>query len=728
MKKYNFVKGLLTSLMAFALCLAAFGVAAKADETPAKSTKIDATYDATNDTVRAGSNAYVYVVKAATGNKLKAGTAANGQLANGKISIADLGIKSTKKDVFLYVCNKEVEVEETVAANLTIKGNSIKVVGTIDYTQADVANSVNVISAYYKDKKTKKNVDIEDARLYWSADQEKWYLANGATTAGGRKVNNVEVADGFRGADLKAMLEAGGTIYIKQAGVSGASGTAEFGSVAAKVKVAKQAKAPKTKYDYKKDTLAIKNGYDFALAQKSGSTYTVAEGAWFTIAPFDKNAKTKTAADSIVATTNFAPVDKKDDNAFKLASENGNELSYTSYKFKNITLDDIIAKIGAGANGDFSLAVRKSATYKKSASAVTYIDFEDQTAAPLVLTSSKVLGQFDVVTSTEDFNKKGLVIGEGNVVNFTDTTTGYDDSFKLITTGDGVTVDANPASYEFTVVKTADYTTIDWTSVKWKKLDAAKTKFTGKLKFKYDTSAKKKNEVTLKAMSVEDNFTAAAGSVDDAETEILVRRAGVKGDTPVRPSGVLKLYVAKNGKKYTLYTSDDVGAAATKYTVSFYTLQKNAQDAYGWTEDESIAAVTGWGDAGQTESVTFPTIDGAVFYLYNGSAVGEKLTPTEGKYTVTVAASVKVAVDKPVKVTYDLNKSEGLTTSAVAPAVAITDKGVITPSTASLTGTMNEVACEVKGWYLDKACTKAVSNATIFVEDTTIYAKWGAQD
>ncbi|MBQ3911969.1 MAG: hypothetical protein II694_03215, partial [Lachnospiraceae bacterium] len=160
MKKFNFSKGLVIGLLTLALCLTCFGVAkvSAEDAAPAKSAAVDAQYDAVNDEVTAGSNAYVYVLKAASGNKLKAGQAATGQMASNKISIADLGIKSTAKDVFLYVCDKEVEVEETVSANLTIKGNANKVVGVIDYTQADKLDtdvqvgSVKVLSAYYVDK------------------------------------------------------------------------------------------------------------------------------------------------------------------------------------------------------------------------------------------------------------------------------------------------------------------------------------------------------------------------------------------------------------------------------------------------------------------------------------------------------------------------------------------------------------------------------------------------
>ena len=97
MKKFNFSKGLVIGLLTMALCLTCFAAAkvSAEDAAPTKSAAVAAEYDAANDEVTAGSNAYVYVVKAASGNVLKAGTSATGQMAIFKFSIADVGIKST---------------------------------------------------------------------------------------------------------------------------------------------------------------------------------------------------------------------------------------------------------------------------------------------------------------------------------------------------------------------------------------------------------------------------------------------------------------------------------------------------------------------------------------------------------------------------------------------------------------------------------------------------------
>jgi hypothetical protein len=219
-------------------------------------------------------------------------------------------------------------------------------------------------------------------------------------------------------------------------------------------------------------------------------------------------------------------------------------------------------------------------------------------------------------------------------------------------------------------------------------------------------------------------------------TLILIRRAGVKGKTVAATtlgSEEAVLYVIENGESYELYSRDDIGDAADPYKVEFYTLQKNNTGVYNWAKDASIEAVSGWSNADE-EAIAFPAITGAKFYAYDGSAVGVEYTAgAAGKYTITVAAEIKVAVDKPVTVTYDLNKPENVTSTAVAPEAATTEKGKITPAAVtSLTGTVTVTVdgeettqnWKVTGWYLDKECETAVTDETLYGEATTIYAKW----
>lgn len=701
MKKFNLVKGLVISLMAFALAFAAFGaVSASAEEatpTPvAKPEAVAATYNNGANTITVtAKDAVVYVLKTDKGAEIKKGAKSVASLTKDQpTSLEDLKIKGTTKDVYLYICDKEFEAADKVDANLVIKAQAAKKVTVkIDYTKADDANATGVISIVATDKDKKV---INNATCVWSAEINGTYAAS----------------DTFKGANLAEKLAAGGEIFVKMVGNDS---PAQFASKAVKVKIAKQAKAPKAKYDQKKDTIALKNGFDFGLATKVNEKYTVT--TWYTILPANKEATKKTAVESIVATTTYVPCDKKED-AYKANT--------TQYKFKALPLDTIAEQIGA--EGEFTLAVRKSATAKKPASDVTYITFAAQTAAPIVFTADKVASKYNVATA-EEFEKKGFVIGTVANYNGTNGTTGFWNSFAIGEKGEGA--DENPAAYEYLVVKQSDITgnKIDWTTASWSKLDPAKTKITSKLKAKYSDVDGKKSDAKLAAINKPEGFNPATPAIPENATILLVRRAGVKGAAPVRPSAYETLYVIKDGKSFILYSRTAVGAEADEYTIEFYTLQKK-DGAYNWAKDEKIEALKGWTTAdADTVAVEFPEIDGAKFYAYDAeTGAGAEITATQKKYTVGLDA--KVAVDISVKVTYDLNTPEGITTTASAPTAADTVKGKITPAAVtSLVGT-KEVEegdpenWKVTGWYIDKECKIAVTADTVYAEAATIYAKW----
>jgi hypothetical protein len=689
MKHFKLLKGMLACLLSLALVVTCFTVGAKAEEaaTPTKSTAVVATYDAATDSVTAGSNAYVYVLKAASGNKIKAGTAAKAQLEKGAVKISDLGIKGSKSDVFLYVCDKEIEVEETVSANLTIKGNASKVVGVVDYTQADDPGSANVLSAYYVDKASKKKVTIASTSLYWSADQEKWYLANSLTQSDRKNSKGETIADGFLGNDLAGMLEAGGTIYIKQVGTSGASGTAQFGSAVTKLKIAKQAKAPKVKVDVSKDTIAIKNGFDFALAVKNAETKEYEVVNWFTILPVLKTATVSSEGESIVGgvigtgndvkQTAYKPLDKKDTNAGKVVKNEGDDNYYyssTKYKFKalsndklfEIIMNDLEIESASELNQlDYKIAVRKSATEKKPASAYTLVDIKLQAEAPIVYTESNVKGQF-LVASADEFTKKGIALGEiAAFAGYTGTgaetaiaTSGFDSTFKITEASDSIKERDEGSTFEYAVVSTVDYfatgdAAIDWTTVKWKKLDTSKLKITEKLSGKYKTVKGTKKTASLKDTASSEikqtgeeavTETDAYGRTvikDDAikagtKSLLLIRRQGEKSEVK-RASEEIILYVAKENKKYNLYSTVSNGAMADKYTVAIF---KYDSAKGGFYRDESIEAITGWSQKANT-GIKLGALTGAEYWQMSEtvSESGEGILG-EAKY---IAATAKIA-------------------------------------------------------------------------------------
>jgi hypothetical protein len=649
MKHFKFKKGILACLLSLALAFSCFStVGIKAEEAATTATapsEVAATYDWAENVIKAGSNAYVYVLKAEKGNTIKAGTAANGQMASNKISLADLKVTKINKDAYFYVCDKEFETEgKSINANLVIKATSVKkAAGAIDYTKADVDNSTDVLSATATDTSGKK---IENPVVYWSTEANgTFYAVNATTNTANRKYadGTTPAIDGFDGRTLKEMLEAGGVVYIKIAGESGGSGTAQFASKVIKVKVAKQAKAPKVKVDVKKDTFSIKNGMDFALFTKNNNEYTLVDG-WKTVLPQLKDAATKELDASIVSTSNYKPVDKKNDSAKKAADDNG-KVSYTSLKIKNLSYKTLVKELSAQSaeTTEYYIGVRTSATSKKPASAVTYFKYAEKTEAPIVYTESCVSGQYLVASGT-DFDKKGILLKDIANYNGVNGTSGYDDSFALATTA-GSGADTNAASYEFAVVNQADLEIIDWSTVGWKKLDVAKTKITSKLKTGYTTvsgTTVKKVKAQLSALAKPNGFTGTTVPTE-AKTLLLVRRVGVKGKTAedsVVASNIIKLYVIKDGKNYEIYSEKSIGEVAYKYTVDFYKWSESGQSTYAWKKDDSLT-VTGWGK-NSNENATIAAVAGADLYEIlddaNTSLSGSETSLSGGKLVVAVAA------------------------------------------------------------------------------------------
>ena len=333
MKKFNFSKGMIIGLLTLALCLTCFGyvkASAEEAETPTVPAPVTATFDADKNELTAEAEAVVYVLKKEKGNVIKAGSTSYGTTSK-KITVEDLGIKSTTKDVYLYICDKEFESDgKSINANFIIKAQAAKkVVATINYAKADTADATDVLSIVATDAKKK---EIEEPAAIWAEEIDGAYAA----------------AATFKGSVLKAMLdEDGGTIFVKMQGVSGASGTAQFASKALKVKIAKPANAPKVKIDYVKGTVAIKNGFDYCVLAAKGTPDT-----WKTILPFNKLGK---AEDSTIDTADFAPAAKPDTAEHKAM--------FTKEKIAAVEVDELL-----GHNAEIYLYVRKSATAKKPAS------------------------------------------------------------------------------------------------------------------------------------------------------------------------------------------------------------------------------------------------------------------------------------------------------------------------------------------------------------------------
>lgn len=367
--------------------------------------------------------------------------------------------------------------------------------------------------------------------------------------------------------------------------------------------------------------------------------------------------------DSIVYIRWYKPVDK---NSYE-ARNDYDKVSYTSLKVKELTFAELFEHAGWEDESwiECYIALRKSATLKKPASEISYTYIPEQTEAPIVFTETNVDRQYRVTTASE-FDKKGFLIGTVENYNGYAGTEGFADSFKLTSQPDE-DADKNPAKYESVVINTKDLANIDWKTLKWKKLDPAKTKINSKLKTKYSTYTQTGITATLSAGSAPNEYEEKvdAGrnkyrwvyysnnwnhqSVRNYElkipstvsTVLLLRRAGVKGQAPVRASEYIALFVVKNGSTYELYSTRCNGMVAYPYTVDFYKFKANEAGTGGeFVKDTATESVKGWGLDGDTIKVTFPTITDAKFFSVTESngkvTTNQALSSEDGKYEITV--------------------------------------------------------------------------------------------
>ena len=120
MKRVKLMKCMVACLLSLTMvlsCVSTFGMKA-ADTTPTAPTAVYATYKWASNSVDTGSvEASVYVLKEKSGNTIKAGTKSKATTTKEagedtySVSMTDLGIKKPDKEVYLYVCSGDFEVE-----------------------------------------------------------------------------------------------------------------------------------------------------------------------------------------------------------------------------------------------------------------------------------------------------------------------------------------------------------------------------------------------------------------------------------------------------------------------------------------------------------------------------------------------------------------------------------------------------------------------------------------
>lgn len=546
--KKNIFKGLLTVLFAFALVFAIGTVSAHAEDpepspSPAPAPAPTGAYDAERDAivfttnVTATTKLYYASVKddketELKGSKFKSLTAAKvGDTDAYEVVIAlndkEKGVKiAPEKDTYLVVVFEEPAADSTkYTANYIVKGSeSKKLAITFNYLKADASlttdSGIASVSVTLNQKEKAVKVypsttadatlaltDIVGRLEYAVVPTDKnaareWkpvYASDAYKFTGATLYDLVKFEDKKKAPKLEFRL-----LGTAQSGSGETIKYATRTSKVAKATVKLEAKAAKSiKLDAVKCTLAVKNGYDYAVLAASGEAVPVPVMAnWSTVIPYKREG---VATGAIVATATFTPAKKLTD---------ATKASFTAQKVAGI---DALG-LWTGATKDAAeiyVFSRKSATVDKPAQKPAYIKLAKQTAAPVIAATA------EVYATTDSKNVK--------VPEITNAAT-----------------DANKFDYYYTVVKASDFdaTTgenalaegvkIDWSTVKWTKTAKDKNLSVTSLKTNYKLAGEN-------AKISEKVFTDA-----DETYYILVRRAGnaklddAKGLVPCLPSAYLK--------------------------------------------------------------------------------------------------------------------------------------------------------------------------------------------
>ncbi|MBR4341414.1 MAG: hypothetical protein IKP88_01665 [Lachnospiraceae bacterium] len=177
-------------------------------------------------------------------------------------------------------------------------------------------------------------------------------------------------AEGKPAFEIKVKASAAVEAVEASEGVEAVEGkNAVRGSKAAKITVKKAGELKAVKVDYVKGTIAIKNGFDYAVMTEAGKTPTAED--WNTVLPFKKGG----TATADIKTVDYVPAKKvSTDTAAMFAKE----------KVSSKNISDLL-----GENDTIYVYVRKSATTKAPASkACEVITIKKPAAAPAFTTQS----------------------------------------------------------------------------------------------------------------------------------------------------------------------------------------------------------------------------------------------------------------------------------------------------------------------------------------------------
>lgn len=344
-------------LFVFALALVIVG-AAKVTEAAAAD-EYSITYSKETVAVKAVSGgAYYQVIKADDVEAVKASAwipAAYNSADDSYPYVIDFSALSNTKDSYIAIAGSADAEKAAYVIPVVAKVKSIK--ATLNYKKENIGEKgiYDVIA-----KLEVKPVDKDADDLVWNIGDEE--LEKFVTLGWKRGANgDWTVATAFKDVDWKMMKNSNTTLYLRveEMDETGASPADIRFSKEAKVKIPKTAKAPTVKIDYKKGTVAIKNGMEFR----------VPGGNWIPIG-------VKVKATEAVS-------------GGSVSAEYINKASTTS-SVSSLTMEDFKKALGGTyrAATELTLEVRTSATDKKFMSYSTTVKFTTPAEALTSLTTT----------------------------------------------------------------------------------------------------------------------------------------------------------------------------------------------------------------------------------------------------------------------------------------------------------------------------------------------------
>lgn len=476
MKFFKHVKGLTVAALALALVCTAFtATRAHAEEAAAPAVTIatkayNPETDAIDVTVTgdySDGKAVIYVatlkgtdkevVKKYTTVKVPTSGAVEISLNDGK-----KGVKvAPNKDAYLLITETKPDGKTEVGPNLTInatKVNKIKSV-TFNYTKAYPGSEDAVVTVVYT------GADGNDVTL----DTVEKLAGVAYYDTVNKKNSDVATADELLGDALYKMITDTEKVKGKDKAVKHKLTFTVLGNATTRsgkgkaVTVANASALKSVKVDFVKGTIAIKNGFDYAVLEAKVATGASVEiGDLTTILPKNKDA----AAASTMATGSYVPQAKFDEKVKQY---------FTSTAVKALSLETLCGAIWEDHDAAY-IYVRKSATAKKPASLFAdVITVAKAAAKPTLVTSGGA-----IVVTKFDAKKQTITIPATSI-------SGENTSGK---TG------ATKGGYEYLVVDSAKLDKVDFANVKWTKYVPGKAlKLTIASKFTY-TGETEKSTVT----------------------------------------------------------------------------------------------------------------------------------------------------------------------------------------------------------------------------------------